>query len=179
MALLFYGLLYHFIFLFAFLQINGLALFLPPHAVDNNLIGPIPSEIAALENLDVLVLEKNQLKGKLPDTFNAGLNRLRLNLNFLSGTVPSTLSNRLISLDLTGNRFTGTLNDLIESVPRIKQLEIGDNYFTGTIPSGLGDLSSISKCFYWWKCQSLASIFICSRFHHLTAHISILSFLFQ
>ena len=81
----------------------------------------------------------------MPNTFNAGLNRLRLNLNFLSGTVPSTLSGRLISLDLTGNKFTGTLDDLIDSVPRIKQLELGDNLFTGTIPASLADLSSISE----------------------------------
>lgn len=118
---------------------------LPVPPVDNNLNGPIPSEIAALENLDILVLEKNQLTGTLPDTLNAGLNRLRLNLNSLSGTVPSTLSGRLISLDLTGNTFTGTLDDLVESLPRIKQLELGDNLFSGTIPASLADLSSISK----------------------------------
>ena len=109
------------------------------------MIGPIPREIAALGNLDILVLEKNKLTGTLPNTFNAGLNRLRLNLNFLSGTVPSTLSGRLISLDLTGNKFTGTLDDLIDSVPRMKQLELGDNLFTGTIPASLADLSSISE----------------------------------
>ena len=118
---------------------------LPVPPVENNLNGPIPSEIAALENLDILILEKNRLTGTLPDTLNAGLNRLRLNLNSLSGTVPSTLSGRLISLDLTGNTFTGTLDDLVESLPRIKQLELGDNLFSGTIPVSLADLSSISK----------------------------------
>lgn len=58
--------------------------------------------------------------------------------NFLSGTIPAWLPTkwtRLRSLDLYSNRITGEVPRSLVAMPRLFQLQLQDNDFTGSVPS--------------------------------------------
>lgn len=110
---------------------------------DNNLNGEIPPEIRALKWLDVLVLESNRLKGTIPNGFNEGLVRLRLNNNLLEGEVPAPLPTSLFALYLNNNRLSGTLDGVIDNLPDMRQLQLQNNLFEGTIPASLSDMNNL------------------------------------
>ena len=110
---------------------------------DNNLNGEIPPEIRALKWLDVLVLESNRLKGTIPNGFNEGLVRLRLNNNLLEGELPAPLPTSLFALYLNNNRLSGTLDGVIDNLPDMRQLQLQNNLFEGTIPASLSDMNNL------------------------------------
>ena len=62
----------------------------------NNLSGPIPSELGNLTALSVLNLGDNQLSGPIPAELGnlTGLVSFRLNINDLSGLVPPSVATR-------------------------------------------------------------------------------------
>ena len=107
-----------------------------------NLDGELPSELQALK-LDILGLEDNKLSGRLLETFNDGLVRLRLSNNRLTGEVPSTLPLSLVALYLAGNELEGTLDGVIGSLPNMRQIQLQDNKFTGRIPDSLREMKNL------------------------------------
>ena len=78
---------------------------------DNQLSGPIPSELGNLANLVELGLHDNQLSGSIPSELGnlANLVGLGLHDNQLSGPIPSELGNlaNLQVLELRDNQFSG------------------------------------------------------------------------
>ena len=80
-----------------------------------NITGTIPSELASLTDLTLLVLHSNTLSGTLP---------------LWVAEFPL-----LAQLDLSANRLTGTIPGQYLSVA---QLDLDDNLLTGPVPSGEG-----------------------------------------
>jgi hypothetical protein len=79
----------------------------------DNLSGSIPSSLANLTNLYVLILSNNQLGGIIPsflsDLVNLGI--LDLSYNHLNGSIPSSLSDlsNLEDLNLSHNKLSGEI----------------------------------------------------------------------
>ena len=73
----------------------------------NQLSGPIPSELGKLSSLENLGLGSNQLSGPIPETIGnlANLEELYLSNNQLSGPIPLTFQN-LTNLDFFGVDYT-------------------------------------------------------------------------
>ena len=96
-----------------------------------------------MQDLDLLNLSMNALSGTIPIEFNPTLKRLKLDNNRLTGTVTSTRSPRLTGLYLNNNRLTGDLDALIGSIPRMRQLDVSNNLFSGTVPETLAGLTDL------------------------------------
>ena len=113
----------------------------------NQLSGPIPPELGTLPNLWFLSLLNNQLSGPIPPELGqlSNLQNLHLDLNRLSGPIPPEL------LQLTNLEYLGlAVNDLSGPIPpelgqltRLEMLQLGQNRLTGPIPPELGQLTAL------------------------------------
>ena len=90
---------------------------------DNQLIGPIPAELAGLTYLQTLDLAQNQLTGPIP----AGLGSLAY----------------LTALDLGYNKLTGSIPPELGNLTNLHVLGLHRNVLLGTIPSSLTKLTLI------------------------------------
>ncbi|GLT86655.1 hypothetical protein SLE2022_047780 [Rubroshorea leprosula] len=111
---------------------------------ENYFNGSIPSSINKLEKLQVLLLENNELSGKIPSMNR--LNRLwtlDLSNNNLFGNIPSSLCSQspLIHLKLNGNNFYGKLSSL-RNCTYLGTLGLANNQFHGGIPRWIGETLS-------------------------------------
>ena len=117
----------------------------------NQLVGPIPSELADLVNLTNLDLGQNELSGSVPTRLGqlANLEELGLFGNELSGPLPPELGNleNLEVLVLASNQFTGTLPPELGNLVNLTQLSLGNNRFEGPLPSELGNLVNLQQLF--------------------------------
>ncbi|RAK00123.1 putative secreted protein (Por secretion system target) [Larkinella arboricola] len=113
----------------------------------NQLIGPIPSSLAALTSLQLLDLSDNQLNGSIPDSFSAlkNLKRLVLIYNQLSGSIPSSLSvlKNLEFVYLSHNQLSGSIPDNLSALTNLINLYLGSNQLSGSIPSSLSALTNL------------------------------------
>ncbi|GLU21845.1 hypothetical protein SLE2022_379570 [Rubroshorea leprosula] len=111
---------------------------------ENYFNGSIPSSINKLERLEVLLLQNNELSGKIPS-----MNRLNnlwtldLSNNNLFGNIPSSLCSQspLIHLKLNGNNFYGKLSSL-QNCTNLGTLGLANNQFHGGIPRWIGETLS-------------------------------------
>ena len=94
---------------------------------DNQLGGPIPSELGSLSSLVVLELDENELTGPIPPELG-------------------NLSN-LIHLDLSHNQLTGQIPPELGNLPNLGLLYLQYNQLTGPIPSWLGSISNFGSLF--------------------------------
>ena len=115
----------------------------------NQLVGPIPSELADLVNLTNLDLGQNELSGSVPTRLGqlANLEELGLFGNELSGPLPPELGNleNLEVLVLASNQFTGTLPPELGNLVNLEVLVLASNQFTGTLPPELGNLVNLTQ----------------------------------
>ncbi|XP_074269917.1 protein STRUBBELIG-RECEPTOR FAMILY 3-like [Silene latifolia] len=104
----------------------------------NQFTGSIP-DLSALTQLTDLSLNKNNLTGQIPDSFQqvSGLINLDLSGNNLSGPLPPSMGNlsSLGTLLLQDNKLTGVL-DVLQNLPLIN-LNVMNNQFSGPIPPKL------------------------------------------
>lgn len=70
----------------------------------------------------------------------------RTDFNRLTGTIPSEILalTALEQLDLNDNRLTGTVEGVTNLV-NLNFLQLHNNFFTGTVPSGIGAFSSLGE----------------------------------
>ena len=116
---------------------------------DNNLSGPIPSELASLTSLEQLDLRGNQLTGTIPPELASivGLQKLVLAFNRLSGSIPSGLASlvNLRELDLGVNQLSGSVPPELASLTSLQSLKLGLNQLTGSVPAGLASLTNLRE----------------------------------
>jgi hypothetical protein len=115
-----------------------------------SLTGTIPTQVGSLQKLDELFLDNNDLTGTLPsELFNLPhLRSLSLANNGLNGTLPPEIKNstRLTSLNLGGNQLSGNLTSL-RGLRSLELLKINNNTFEGEIPSFLGTTTLLEFLF--------------------------------
>ncbi len=108
----------------------------------NNLKGLLPD--LSLPNLKTLGFSYNQLSGNIPDFGNLpNLTGLYLQSNQLSGSIPnfSNLSNLTDGLGLSYNQLSGNIPNF-SKLPKLIVLELDSNQLTGGIPN-FNNLSSL------------------------------------
>ncbi|KAI4390040.1 hypothetical protein MLD38_002195 [Melastoma candidum] len=117
----------------------------------NNLSGELPAAFASCSSLYSLNLGNNQLYGDFPGSviWNlTGLNYLYLPFNNFTGTMPQSMSKftQLRTLDLSSNAITGNVpSDICSSSSShpLEKLLLPNNYFSGTVPSALGQCKNL------------------------------------
>uniref|UniRef100_M8CCI6 Receptor kinase-like protein Xa21 n=1 Tax=Aegilops tauschii TaxID=37682 RepID=M8CCI6_AEGTA len=106
---------------------------------NNKLSGTFPSAASNLStNLPYLSLAGNTISGHVPREIG--------NLVGLSGIIPSTIGNMvsLLILDLSTNHFTGTIPSSLFNITTLSiQLGISNNHFEGPIPPEIGNLQNL------------------------------------
>ena len=103
---------------------------------NNNLDGPLPSEINALYLLQGLYLSNNKLRSDLAeDIFDIpNLREIELQKNGIFAKLPTQLPETLEKLDMTSNRLVGEIPPSIWSLPSLRYLSLGGNKdLTGSI----------------------------------------------
>ncbi|XP_077226265.1 receptor kinase-like protein Xa21 [Tasmannia lanceolata] len=112
--------------------------------------GSIPTSIGMPQNLQRLYLGENRLSGKIP--YNIGnitqLSDLDLSVNNLQGSIPPSLANctKLLELTLFQNNLRGTIPKQIIGLSSLSiQLDLSQNFFTGSLPSEVGNLKNLER----------------------------------
>nr|XP_010924441.2 receptor-like protein kinase 5 [Elaeis guineensis] len=115
---------------------------------NQNIAQPIPAAICKLKNLSILDLSHTGIPGTFPTSLYNCSNLLYLDLssNHLVGVIPSDiyrLSPRLTDLILSDNNFTGEIPPSIGRLSAIEHLSLYDNFFNASFPAELGNLSNL------------------------------------
>ncbi|KAM3302728.1 hypothetical protein P3S67_017230 [Capsicum chacoense] len=122
---------------------------------NNNISGPIPSNIGEYQSLSLLDLSFNNLTGRVPDSlFNLTLmTHLFLGDNKLTGTLPAQKRQSLQTIDLSYNELSGSFPSSINE-PNLQLNLVGNNFTreqieqsdSSSLPSGLDCLQRKFPC---------------------------------
>ncbi|KAL3729705.1 hypothetical protein ACJRO7_026787 [Eucalyptus globulus] len=121
----------------------------------NHLTGPIPESISNASNLEVIQFNQNNFNGKVPSFSKIrGLHWININLNNLGGEQSTDLdflcsltnSTKLEHLSIDENAFRGLIPDCISNLSTtLSTFDLGNNYISGTLPSGIGNLINLER----------------------------------
>lgn len=138
----------------------------------NKFSNAIPSELGKLVNLEVFRVQNSFISSSLPSELMMLPNLINFNVsvNLLAGSIPLITSDYLVYFDISYNSFSGNFANKIKS-PNLKVLllshnkfvenlynlidsnnsdsleniDIGNNYFTGSLPSNIFEVPSLSS----------------------------------
>ena len=116
--------------------------------VNNNLTGPLTSEIASLNYLTTLALGYNpDMGGTIPAWLGnmTSLEYLDLFYTGLSGSIPTEIGNlnNLTHLLLSWNSFPGSIPAFLGNLTNLYQLDLSWSQMSGPIPAELGNLVNL------------------------------------
>ena len=111
----------------------------------------IPSELALLTNLEVLVIKQRQyLRGTLPTELGT-MSLLKhidmANCVNMHGPIPSELGNlsNLQFLNLGGCRFNGNIPEELYGLTKLERLNLNKNHVSGRLPPKIQNLKKIKE----------------------------------
>ncbi|WRX34840.1 Protein kinase domain - like 10 [Theobroma cacao] len=112
--------------------------------MNNNFDGPIP-ELKKLNALKSIYLSKNRFSGEIPGNAFAGmiwLKKLHLSQNEFMGAIPESLATlpKLLELKLDGNQFSGQIPDFKQKDLQI--VDLSNNGLEGSIPASLSKMNA-------------------------------------
>ncbi|PUZ74777.1 hypothetical protein GQ55_1G092400 [Panicum hallii var. hallii] len=112
---------------------------------DNLLNGTVPDTLCLNKKLYDIVLFNNEFSGEIPAALGAcdTLDNIMLQNNHLAGEFPEEVWSafpKLTTVKIQNNSFTGTLPSVISS--NITRIEMGNNLFSGEVPSSAPGLMS-------------------------------------
>ncbi|XP_054778370.1 probable LRR receptor-like serine/threonine-protein kinase At3g47570 [Prosopis cineraria] len=109
----------------------------------------VPRGIGELENLNLLDLSQNYLKGAIPSNiFNIStLTLLNLGGNFLYSTLPSYLGIGIPNLRFVWNDLSGLIPDTVNKLHGLQCLSLSSNRLYGSIINELCQLKSPSELY--------------------------------
>ncbi|KAG6520881.1 pollen receptor-like kinase 5 [Zingiber officinale] len=107
--------------------------------VNNAFDGKMP-EFGKLKSMKAVYLSRNKFSGELPDSAFADmgwLKKLYLSNNEFTGAIPASVAAlpRLLELGLDGNGFTGPIPELRSN--DLKMVNFSNNHLEGSIPASL------------------------------------------
>ena len=113
---------------------------------DNNLVGLLPSELQALDQLvNISFYNNTMVSGSIPSSYGSlpVLKRLDVSNNVIMGSIPSTLCNAssLHLINFKMNILAGKIPTCIGSLSSLSSLGLDRNLLTGTIPTHIGRLT--------------------------------------
>lgn len=104
----------------------------------NSLVGPLPSEVGTLKNLQSLDLSGNKLSGEIPLELGSclSLEKLYLQDNIFQGVIPSSFEDLKIlqQLDLSQNNLSGRIPNMLGELSFLNYLNLSFNDFEGEVP---------------------------------------------
>ena len=111
------------------------------------LVGKLSESLGSLDQLRTLNLSNNYLKGPIPfSLFNLSkLETMDLSFNDFYGPVPDNFQLPSIEvLDMSENNLNGSFpSGICYGSSSLRVLKLATNFFTGDLPSGLGDCDSL------------------------------------
>ncbi|KAG8365614.1 hypothetical protein BUALT_Bualt18G0124300 [Buddleja alternifolia] len=115
---------------------------------NNSFTGFIPYSISNLSNLEVLDFSFNSLQGNIPEELGRlkSLKDLQIQSNHLSSCIPSTIFNMssLKTFVFNSNNLSGILpSDICRNIPFVEEIGLGENQFSGQLPSNLSECSQL------------------------------------
>ena len=117
--------------------------------VNNQIKGPVPSEVFKLQYLESLNLSNNKLTGFLPSHLPKAkkLKDVNLNDNTMRGPIHDdfTSNTKLTSLQLRNNYFDTTIPKSLGTVKSLQILDLSKNKLAALLPSELAGLVNLSK----------------------------------
>mmetsp|Transcript_8351 Transcript_8351/g.10888 ORF Transcript_8351/g.10888 Transcript_8351/m.10888 type:complete len:284 (+) Transcript_8351:100-951(+) len=115
----------------------------------SSVTGTIPSRIGLLSKLGTIQISHSSVTGTIPLELGE-LSRLGVlqitNNSGINGPIPNTLDGgmeNLATLALTGNALSQSIPTNIGQLPAVGYLDVSNNQLTGTMPSQLGELSTL------------------------------------
>ncbi|XP_044479564.1 DNA damage-repair/toleration protein DRT100-like [Mangifera indica] len=103
-----------------------------------DLKGPIPPEFGNLQNLETLVLSRNQLSGPIPKSLGklTKLRVLELQGNGLSGNIPVELGDAkaLTTILLSNNKLSGGIPENVMNLKNLKDFDVSGNSLSDRVP---------------------------------------------
>eukprot|EP01018_Ginkgo_biloba_P016753 Gb_28309 [translate_table: standard] len=114
----------------------------------NKFEGSIPTEIGQLTSLGLLSLDQTTLSGQIPHSLGhlPQLRRLYLDGNQLSGNIPASLGDcrTLELLDLSYNRLTGNIPLQVAALPNLAfYFNLSNNLLQGALPLGINKMMMV------------------------------------
>lgn len=115
---------------------------------NNNLSGPIPSEVSLLSSLMFFIVSKSNLSGELPSSLQncSSLASLDLAHNRFSGNIPASTGGSITSLlilRLRSNLFSREIPTQICHLSNLHIVDLSHNSLSGSIPVCIGNLTGL------------------------------------